>query len=378
MSEIAARSLMATEAALLVACTRARLNPVATIRVRELAHEVRDWEGLLELGRRHRLVPLLHTHLNSAAGDAVPEHVRTVLREEFTANAARNLALAAELLAVIDLLGSHDIRALPYKGPTLAQCVYGSLAARQMKDVDILIRPSDVDRAMSLLATREYRPVTHVFSAARRLGLEYQSVLARPADDTIIELHWSIVPRAMAPAVALDDLWPHRLQTALLGKTLPIPSHEDMLAILCIHGSKHGWARLEWICGVAELVRSKPLDWSKVLRRAEQWHATRMLNAGLLLAADLLDAPVPHAVVSAARKDANVGALTLMALERLFVDDDSPVTGDGLYAYQLGAQERLRDKARYIWFRPLIDGARKGARVAQWLQGEGAGERTTD
>lgn len=367
MRNDAAVVALPVETALLVACARARLDPTTAERVRELSQTVRDWSTVLDLARRHRMIPLLHLHLSAAADDSVPAPVLATLREEFSANAARNLTLALELLAVTDLLESNGIRALPYKGPALAQCVYGSLAARQMKDLDILLRPADVDRAVSLLETRDYTAVTRVLPGARRLGLEYQRVLARD-DETIIELHWSVVPRSMAPAVALDDLWPNRLHTAILGKALPSPSHEDMLVVLCIHGSKHRWARLEWICGVAEMLRSKPLDWIRVLGRARQWHARRMLGAGLVLASELLDAPVPDPVIAAVGRDRRIAALATEALDQLFADDDSADSQSRLRAFQLRSQERVRDKARYIWFRPLIDGARKGARVADWLE----------
>jgi hypothetical protein len=342
------------------------MDPLTAARVRELAGAVRDWPAVLDMGRRHRLVPLLYTHLKAVAEDILPRAACAALREEFTANAARNLALAVELLAVTELLASHGIRALPYKGPTLAQCIYGSLATRQMKDVDILVRPADIDPALSLLATRGYSPVTRPLPGARQMGLEYQCVLTRPTDETIIELHWSVVPRAMAPPVTLDQLWPNRLHTAMLGRALPSPSHEDTLVILCIHGAKHQWARLEWICGVAELLRSKPLDWVKVQARAERWRATRMLSTGLLLAADILDAPVPEAAVGVARRDPRVVALAASVLERLF-EDEEPIVERPLRAFQLGTQQGVRDRARYLWFRPLIDGARRGARIAHWL-----------
>lgn len=368
MRERLGSAALRTEHALLVACTRARLDPVAAASVRELAGAVRDWSVVLELGRRHRLLPLLFTHLNDVAADIVPNAERVTLRDEFAANAAKNLALALELVAAVDLLDSQGIRALPYKGPTFAQCIYGSLAARQMKDVDILVRPADLDRTVSLLAARGFVSVTRVLPMARRLGLEHQCALFRPSDGTIIELHVSVVPRAMAPPVTLDELWRNRLQTSMLGGTMPSPSHEDMLVILCLHGSKHQWARLEWICGLAELLRSKPLDWLKVLARADQWRATRMLNTGLLLAAELLNANVPDTVLAAARRDPRVPALVAAVVERLFIDDDAS-DRRALRAFQLEAQDGVRDKARYLWFRPLIDGVRKGARVADWLQG---------
>jgi hypothetical protein len=57
--------------------------------------------------------------------------------------------------------------------------------------------------------------------------------------------------------VSLDpkSLW-ERLEpidlvgTAVLG--LPL---EDVLLFLCLHGFKHGWERVGWICDVTELLR---------------------------------------------------------------------------------------------------------------------------
>src|SRR3712207_8653927 len=40
------------------------------------------------------------------------------------------------------------------------------------------------------------------------------------------------------------------------------------LLILCVHGTKHIWGRLSWICDVAELLRTQPdMDWEYVLDR---------------------------------------------------------------------------------------------------------------
>ena len=359
---------LTTEKALLIACARARLTPRDAARVRRLTAAVRDWPAVLDLARRHRMLPLLHTHISGVADDLVPAQTLAELRQEFAANAARSLGLAMELLAISDLFDAEGVRAVPYKGPTLAQCVYGSLAARQMKDLDILVSRDDFKRAISLLAARGYRLVARPWSLLRRLGLEYQAVLMRASDSMVIELHWTIVPRAIAPPIGVDDLWPNLLRTGMLGRSIPSPSHEDTLVILCVHGAKHQWARLEWITGVAELVRSKPVDWLTVLARADRWHATRMLGTGLILASEMLDAPVPEAVLAGAREDPEVVALASTAADCLFADGERAVPRREVHAFQLRVQEGMRDKARYLWFRPLIDGARKGARAASMLE----------
>ena len=59
----------------------------------------------------------------------------------------------------------------------------------------------------------------------------------------------------------------------------------DQALMLCMHGSKHVWSRLIWICDVAQLLISSPdLDWKEVIEEANQSGLWRSLALGVLLA----------------------------------------------------------------------------------------------
>jgi hypothetical protein len=74
-------------------------------------------------------------------------------------------------------------------------------------------------------------------------------------------------------------------------------SPETLLLVLSIHGSKHGWSQLKWICDVAELIRSEPsMQWDKVFANARYLRCRRMVLLGLLLAESLLGAKLPPEV----------------------------------------------------------------------------------
>jgi Uncharacterised nucleotidyltransferase len=366
--ERVASAQMSVSGQLLVACARTRLDSVDVSLLRELARRVDDWAAVIQLARQHGLLPLLHTHLAAVASDIVPDAARVSLRAQFAASSKRNRGLASELIAVVDLLESNGVATIPFKGSTLAQCIYGGLDVRETRNVEILVRRTEVDRAVSLLGRRGYHPMTPTSPTLRWLDLECQCTLARPSDATTIQLHWAIVPRSIAPPIGLKDLSPNRLYTTMLGSTLPSPSHEDMLVILCLHGTKHRWSRLESICSVAELVRSKPVDWLKVLAHAERWRAARMLNTGLLLAADLLGAPVPEPVLSVACEDGAVVRLVRTVLEQLFADRDPTGGARSLRAFQLRGLEGIGDKVRYLWFRPITDGVRGATGFVHWVR----------
>jgi hypothetical protein len=70
-----------------------------------------------------------------------------VLRARFEEIARKNLRFTAELIRILNCLESHGIAAIPFKGPTLAESVYGNLALREFSDLDILVRQSDFPRA---------------------------------------------------------------------------------------------------------------------------------------------------------------------------------------------------------------------------------------
>ena len=49
---------------------------------------------------------------------------------------------------------------------------------------------------------------------------------------------------------------------------------EDNLLLLCMHGAKHCWSRLERVCDVAELITSHSnLDWVALVSRAKVFGA---------------------------------------------------------------------------------------------------------
>jgi hypothetical protein len=79
---------------------------------------------------------------------------------------------------------------------------------------------------------------------------------------------------------------------------------EELLVVLCIHGSKHAWEDLKWACDVAELLRRRrAIDWSRVLFLSHEWGCRRMLFMGLAMARTLFDTPLPRPVQDAIAAD---------------------------------------------------------------------------
>src|SRR6202030_4510120 len=65
-----------------------------------------------------------------------------------------------------------QLRALPYKGPVLAQSLYRDLGLRSFSDLDFLISPADFDRAKQTLAEIGYRPSGELDPAVESPAIE--------------------------------------------------------------------------------------------------------------------------------------------------------------------------------------------------------------
>src|SRR5215208_6688504 len=252
---------------LLLCCARTNAAPA---RLRELATEKIDWEYLFLLARRHAVVPLLYIQLARHASDLVPDEILRQLKKHYLENAARNTVLTAELCRLIALFAGSGIEAIPYKGPVLALFAYDNLALRRFVDLDVIVRKTDVFKAREMLLAEGYSPSKSLSLNQQELLLHTQHNLQFSRDNhrLIVELHWEVAPHLFASTVNAGRLWQDLSTIHLNGTQLKTLSAEDLLFSLCVHGSRHLWERLGWICDVAELITRQPLDWTALLKRA--------------------------------------------------------------------------------------------------------------
>lgn len=349
----ASTSVDGPEAELLLSCARIGEDSERAIRIRALLRKDMDWPYLLRTARAHGMMPLLYWHLNTTCPDAVPKTAMDELRQRFQDNARRNLFLTGELLRLLNLFEAQGIPTVPYKGPALAASVYGSLALRQFADLDILVHRQDVPRAKDLLLSSGYRPEYQLTRAQEAAWLHHACDPPFRRDDgaSIVELHWDIMPRYLSFPLDTERLWERLAPISLGGKVVSTLSPEDLLLILCVHGSKHLWERLAWIRDVAGLIEThQEMDWGWVTRQAIALGGRRMLSIGLLLATDLLGVSLPERVSQMLKADPVAGSLAAEVRTRLFreVDDLSKIFEESVFhPFRLRMRERLRDRVRY-------------------------------
>jgi hypothetical protein len=333
------------EAEIVLICARASLTPGQRGRLHELLTPSLDWPRLFGLAERHGLLPLVSHHL---AGTGGPPWFRDEIGRRVSAIVGRNLMMVSELIRVVRRLEAEGIPALPYKGPALAVAAYGSLARRSFDDLDLLVPRSRVREAARLMREDGYEPVYALTPAQETAYFRTQCEYIVERDDVRVELHWEIVPRYFTWPFDLDDLWARAETTELAGALLRTLSAEDLLLVLCAHGSKHCWDRLEWIASFAEIVgRSATLDWPRVRGVASRAGAGRLLAVSLALVRDLMDVALPPPAREHLDRDPAARSLAREIGRRLLSADLGMLDRSQEVRFHLRARERLRDRIRY-------------------------------
>ena len=322
-------------------------------RTRALLRQPLDWPLVLRAGGLHGVLPVLHRHLSTTCPEVVPAAVRDRLAAHYQRNARRNLFLTGELLGLLDLLQAHGIPALPYKGPALAVFVHANRALREFMDLDIVVHRRDALKAKDLLLTRGYQPHERLTPVEEKAYFDSHPEWGFQRADGLVqvEVAWHIAPRCLSFRLDGERLW-ERLETMTLGRrevwTLP---PEELLVILCMHGGKHRWERLNWLHDVARLTQiPRGLDWPRVLAEARHAGGERMLLVGLFLARDLLGADLPAEVVRAMQSQPAARAVARAAAEYLAREPDGRPLGTWkLMQFHLRLLEPLRKKLAYCF-----------------------------
>ena len=346
---------LSAEAALVLCSATTDATPSRTARASELAAQVRDWDRVIEIARRHAVLPLVHRYLKFECPTAVPQEVMSKLTTEWQFIALYNRHLAAELVRLLALLKAAGIAAVAFKGPVLAAMAYGSIELRQFSDLDILVRQADLPRVAEILTAERYlSPHTRREGLATGYFQESEDAFFAPGGMGAVDVHWKITPRSFRFAPDEEAFW-HRAHAVDLefGSVTAI-APEDLLLYLCVHAAKHGWIALGGICDVAETIRARPaIDLMAILDEATTLGSRRMFLTGILLAHELVGAPVNSDVVAIARRDRAVESLARRVASQLFSGAGPGRSQFDPWAVPIRSIESTRARMRYIVRRML-------------------------
>jgi hypothetical protein len=298
-----------------------------------------DWQQVAQAARLHGVLVLLS---------------RRLPRPELEASARplieRALVLTRQLRTLLDRLQGAGLTVLPIKGPVLAATMYGDVTLRGASgDLDLVIQSVDFPHAVELLSGDGYRRVEPALDEHDHEQWESEAHLLPPSTGTLVELHTELIGNFHTAPVDLQAVLERSSARLLFGTTVRVPAAEDLLLYLCLHGARHMWSRLLWICDLDALLRATPsFDWEALFARADAISARRRVTLGLFLAHRLLGTPIADAAVLF--REGRLFLLERLARHRMSeTTAGRPVPGlVGRLLSELAARETARQQSTYL------------------------------
>lgn len=233
------------------------------------------WEALREAGI---LAPDVELELRGAVHWAVARHLRTL----------------AELDTLAPVLDGADVDWLVFKGPVLAEVVHRGAGRRAYQDLDLLVRPAHLGRALTALEDAGGRTVDRNWALLHRELRGELHVLAPYG--TELDLHWHMINQPStrrAFRVATDELLDRRVEVVVGGRRIPTLDPDDTVVHLALHTVLSGGDRLMWYQDLALAGAAAHVDWDRVAARARSAGASLAVAAALHQTRHLLGSAVP-------------------------------------------------------------------------------------
>ncbi|MCH8163870.1 MAG: nucleotidyltransferase family protein, partial [Proteobacteria bacterium] len=291
---------MTPDIQLLINCCK--IKPIASdieqIRLHLSRFETQQLSKIVTLAHNHGVYPLFYQALQTHAFDLLTSKNLTELKQHNMTVVMHNMRMTAELIRIIKLLEKNGIEALAFKGPTLAQIAYEDIMLRQYGDLDILIDESDAYMTGKLMCENGHIPSMPLEFLQNHTYLKVAKDFSMVSESggVLTELHWRLFEKKFN--ILIPENIKGELQSVSINnysiKTFPT---NLLLVYLCLHGSKHGWERIIWICDIDRLLRSSRIDWRKAIDIAEASHSNRSFYLGLDLCNSFLQTPLPDSVI---------------------------------------------------------------------------------
>jgi hypothetical protein len=226
----------------------------------------------------------------------VPEEFRQRWKSIHLQTTIRNLERVSENIRLISLLQDRGVDVIPLKGVVAAETLFDNLGIYPSGDIDILVRPADLDRAHdALLNPGGYQPA-HNYTRSDQLENSYHLVYQKA--HFWVEVHWNLTMRYYdtPPEYWWEDTRPQSwrgLDTSGL-------SPENYILYTVFRLFSHAYYPLRFWALIAGLIHRyrDSIKWDTLLDQAARFRMKRMVTFTLGLLDELWELGLPDSVTS--------------------------------------------------------------------------------
>lgn len=285
----------------------------------------KNWEEIVELAKQHRVSPLLSRAIHDQQLE-LPSKVTKKLESQSRAVNYKMLKLTAELLRLTKELDQERIHSISLKGPVQSLQIFGDIAIKHSRDLDILIEESKVDQCVVLLKKMGYKTSSFYGSLNNRqksyfLKSQNQLQFYHPERKVQLEIHWRLFANRSFLDYSFEELYESAEKVSLTNYHLLGLGELHMINYLLAHGAKHQWSMLYWVVEILYFLKNNSISLEHLHLEAKKQGVHRPSLQFLGLAQKLFSLKIPSNIESVLDKF-QVLKLVSNALEAIQTDSE--------------------------------------------------------
>lgn len=292
--------LLSPEKKIILLLSRANPSASAMKNAEDLLEDRRpvDYAAMAALASMNGVSPLLYHNLKAfdRVAEKAPRNVIDQLRTAFLLTVKDNAAKIGEIVRVIDFLRAKGIESIPLKGPFASDVILGSPGLYPSSDIDILVRPSDLDGTVRALMDMGYVKSGGVDERDMLRGTYH---LTFHSDRYVIEVHWTLTFRYFD--IPPEFWWEETEAAEYEGTEIHMLSPERYILHTIFRLYNKAFRPLKFFVLPAEIINrhKERIDWYKLLSFAGRYRMERLVLFTLRLLNDLLGASIPDRIADA-------------------------------------------------------------------------------
>ncbi|ULL16610.1 hypothetical protein DVH26_20485 [Paenibacillus sp. H1-7] len=198
--------------------------------------------------------------------DQTPLFFRTWLEQSYTEALYLNLFIERQMHQILSLFEEQGIEVIPLKGVLLAERYFGHVGARATSDIDLLIHPSDLERAVNWIKSLGF--ILEQERIPSHFHISYSKPLPNSPIPLTIELHWDLLKERTAN-LNINEFWEEARPLEPYKHIKELSSYHTFY-LICLHGWRHNLDSLKYFIDMIQMIHvlQDELDYSIFLNNA--------------------------------------------------------------------------------------------------------------
>ena len=228
-----------------------------------------SWEQIIHNAEQHGVASLLYKHLREVDVN-IPKNARRLLQSLYLRNRRSNRSRNKAVIEIVNAYRLEGIEVLLVKGIALCNFVYSEIGLRPMRDLDLLVKKNDLEKAEEILLDLGYtRAQNHAIPADYYHLIPLERIIdGLPVS---IELHHNLLPfHPQYPLWPLEKSYSTARKFEINGVMARTLSLEDTLLYVYLHGFQAPLTyepyRLMHVADIVSLVEKyfETLNWQHI------------------------------------------------------------------------------------------------------------------